>query len=340
MKINHLLAALLVLSVWGCSKNETEVGVTTPPVTIETNEVVGVADSKANTNPQWKVGAICFNNGPVGAFDEVSVKDPSIVYSGGKWHMYYTGVQGSNWKIGYASATTISGLNSSTHTLVSSIGTGGGLAAPQVFYFPTKGSWFMIYQNGRIPSFSTNSDIANPAQWTKATSMGFSDDGIDYWCISNGANVYLFYSAADGSHTIKRRSTTVAKFPYGWSESTVVATETFEGVHVYKNKADGRYYMVVEGMGASRWQELWTAATLGGIWTKVSEQWAHKSDLVYTAEHWTDQVSHMELIRSGTDEKLEIDDIDRCQMLIQGVPDGSYPSYIAIPYRIGLISNY
>jgi hypothetical protein len=39
--------------------------------------------------PTWGVSEIIFSNGPPGAFDEVSVKDPSIVYSGGKWHLFY-----------------------------------------------------------------------------------------------------------------------------------------------------------------------------------------------------------------------------------------------------------
>lgn len=288
----------------------------------------------------WNVGARCFFDGPSGAFDDIAVKDPSIINSGGRWHLFYTGTNGSAWKIGYASATTIAGLQSSTHNLVSSIGSGGGLAAPQVFYFPVKGKWFLMYQNGTTPSFSTNTDVANVAGWTAARSMGFADGGIDYWCISDGANVYLFYAANDGSHTIKRRSTTVANFPYSWSASTVVTTSTFEAPHVYKNKADGKYYMVVEDMGASRWQELWTATSLGGTWTQVNEQWAYKGNLVYKADHWTDQVSHVELIRSGTDEKLEINNINQCQMLIQGVVDGSYPGYISIPYDLGLIQNY
>lgn len=288
----------------------------------------------------WNVGARCFFDGPSGSFDDIAVKDPSLIYSGSRWHLFYTGTNGSAWKIGYASATTIDGLKNSGHTLVSSIGSGGGLAAPQIFYFPVKGRWFLIYQNGTSPAFSTNTDVANTAGWTAVRTMGFADGGIDYWCISDGTNVYLFYSANDGSHTIKRRWTTVTNFPYSWSASEVIATNTFEGPHVYRNKADGKYYMVVEDMGAGRWQELWTASNPGGTWTKVNEQWAYKGNLVYKSDHWTDQVSHVELIRSGTNERLEIDNINQCQMIIQGVVDGSYPNYISIPYDLGVIQNY
>src|SRR4030042_25875 len=125
----------------------------------------------------------------------------------------------------------------------------------------------------------------------------------------------------DGPRTIKRRSTTVANFPYGWSSAAVVATDTFEAVHVYKNKADGKYYMMVEDI--ARHQELWTADNPGGTWTKISEQWAHSNDLIDNADHWTDQGSHGEILREGPNEKLEIYDIDRCEILIPGAVNGN-----------------
>lgn len=291
---------------------------------------------KALPTPNWKAEARCFLDGPSGSFDDIAVKDPSIVYSGGSYHLYYTG-RTSIWSLGYARASTIAGLKTATHTRLTNIGTGGGLAAPQIFWFPVKGKWFLIYQNGRTASFSTNTDVGNPAGWTPVRSMGFSD-GIDFWCVSDGSYVYCFYSAADGTRTVKRRRTTIANFPYNWEAPTVVATNAFEGVHTYKNKADGKYYMIVEDI--NRHQELWTSSTLGGTWTQVSEKWASRDRLTFLAEVWTDEVSHIEVLRSGTDEKMEIDNIDRCQMLIQGVLKGSYPDYGSIPYDIGLIRNY
>lgn len=291
---------------------------------------------KALPNPTWRVDARCFLDGPTGSFDDIAVKDPSIIYSGGFYHLFYTG-RTSVWSLGYAKASSIAGLKTAAHTKLSSIGSGGGLAAPQIFWFPVKGKWFLIYQNGRTASFSTNTDVGNPAGWTPVRSMGFSD-GIDFWCISDGSYVYCFYSAADGTRTIKRRRTTITNFPYNWEAPTVCATETLEGVHVYKNKADGKYYMMVEDI--NRYQELWTATTLDGTWTKVSEQWAAGNDLIFNAEHWTDQVSHGEIVRSGTTERLEIDNIDHCQVLIQGVLNGNYGDYGSIPYDLGLMRNY
>jgi hypothetical protein len=229
--------------------------------------------------------------------------------------------------MGYANATSIAGLQTATHTNIQNHVHG---CAPNVFWFEPQGKWYLIHYS----NFSTNTDINNPDGWTDSQSMGFSD-GIDHCCISDGNNVYCFYSAQDGSRTIKRRSTTVANFPYNWSAPTVVATDTFEGPQVYKNLADGKFYMIIEEV--SRYYELWTADSLGGTWTKIEEQWAHKNKLVYFADHWTDQVSHGEIIRAGMNEKMEISDIDRCQFLIQGVVDGYYPDYGTIPYNLGII---
>jgi hypothetical protein len=232
--------------------------------------------------------------------------------------------------MGYATATSIAGLRTATHYNISNHVHG---CAPNVFFFEPQGVWYLIHYT----SFSTNTDINDPNGWTDSQSMGITDGSIDHSIISDGNNVYVFSAPDDGR--ILRRSTTVADFPYNWSAATVVATDTFEGPQVYKNIADGKFYMIIESLGGgiSRYFELWTADSPGGTWTKVEEQWAHKDQLVYFADHWTDQVSHGEIIRAGTNEKMEISDIDRCQFLIQGVVDGSYGDYGAIPYDLGVI---
>jgi hypothetical protein len=284
----------------------------------------------------WRADARCFLDGPSGAFDDIAVKDPSIVYYGGKWHLFYTGRdvgEGGSWRMGYASATTISGLNSATRHYMSSLNGGSYFCAPQVFWFEAKGKWYLIYQSGSGPTFSTNTDISNPSGWTAGQSMGFSDGVVDYWCISDGNNFYCFYSPLDG--TIQRRSTTVTNFPYNWSSPTTVATGVWEASHVYKSKADGKYYMMLEDV--TRHFELWTADSLGGSWIQLAENWAAKSNLIERAEHWTDQVSHGEIIRAGVDEKMEIRDIYQCEILIQGVVDGDYGDYVNIPYDLGII---
>ena len=337
MRYVVILSALFIIALfiyWGCENQ------TTAPVKneISSSSFSGETDISlsVNASPKWYADARCFLDGPTGSFDDISVKDPSIVYYGGKWHLFYTGRDANMWRMGYATASRIEDLKNAQHVLITSVNAGSYYCAPQVFWFEAKGKWYLIYQsNGAC--FSTNTDINNPNGWTPVSQM-FSASGVDFWCISDGSYVYCFWSPQDGSYTIKRRRTTVANFPYNWEGVTTVCSGTFEAPHVYKNKADGRYYMIVEDI--NRYFELWTATDLNGTWTKVAEQWAAKSNLVETAEHWTDQVSHGEIIRSGYNEKMEVDNLDHCLILIQGVVNGNYGDYYKIPYDLGLIHNY
>ena len=292
---------------------------------------------KVNANPTWRLDARCFFDGASGTFDDIAVKDPSIVNYGGKWHLFYTGRDASLWRMGYATASYVQNLQYMPHFYMSSLNGGSYFCAPQVFYFNAKGKWYLIYQSGLGAAYSTNSNVANYYSWAAGKSMGFTD-GLDYWCISDGSRVYCFYAPGDGSRTIKRRSTSISSFPTGWSSASTICSGVFEAPHVYKNKADGKYYMITEDI--NRYYDLWTASSLGGTWTQVKEKWASSSNLIYNADHWTDQVSHGEILRSGYNELMEINNIDQCQILIQGVVNGSYPSYGSIPYDLGLMRNY
>lgn len=330
MNYQRVSIALLVFVVFSIACSKKEKPSPTPPAPVFT----------VNANPAWKLDARCFTEGAAGTFDDLSVKDPSIVYSAGKYHLFYTARNKAvgGWQMGYVSALQISQLNTSTRSYMSALNGGSYFCAPEVFWFSSKNKWYLVYQSGLGASFSTNTDIANAMGWSAGQSMGFSD-GIDFWCISDGSYVYCFYSAQDGSKTIKRRRTTVQNFPYGWEAANAVATNTFEAPHVYKNKADGKYYMIVEDL--SRHQELWVATTLGGTWTQVAEKWAAIDNLTFLADHWTDQVSHVEALRSGTDEKMEIENINHCDILIQGVTKEGYTGdYANIAYDLGFIRNY
>src|SRR5699024_2677618 len=112
------------------------------------------------------------------------------------------------------------------HVFMGALNGGGYFCAPQVFWFEPQSKWYLVYQSGLGATFSTNSDIDNPDGWASGKTMGFGD-GIDFWVISDGNRVYCFYSAQDGSHTIKRRSTSIDNFPLNWSEPDIVADNTF-----------------------------------------------------------------------------------------------------------------
>jgi hypothetical protein len=59
---------------------------------------------------------------------------------------------------------------------------------------------------------------------------------------------------------------------------------------------------------------------------------------VRQSDRWTSSISHGELIRSGTDETMEIDPAD-LRFVFQGVDDAGYKGnrYGSIPWRMGIL---
>lgn len=57
-------------------------------------------------------------------------------------------------------------------------------------------------------------------------------------------------------------------------------------------------------------------------------------------DRWTDVVSHVELLRCGCDEKLEVDPTN-LKMLFQGVldKDREGKAYGEIPWKLGLLES-
>ena len=77
----------------------------------------------AVSNPTWYVGERVIYHGQAKPYDFYGAKDPTIVYYGGKYHVFYTGAnQGGGWQMLYTSASTISGLKNAPRTYMSSIG--------------------------------------------------------------------------------------------------------------------------------------------------------------------------------------------------------------------------
>jgi hypothetical protein len=116
---------------FACSKEETAKYI--PPVTVP-----------VKSNPSWKADARCFLDGETGTFDDMAVKDPSIVYYNGNYHLFYTGRDvgtGGNWRMGYASAVSLEGLNAAKRTYMSSLNGGSYFCAPQVFWFAARYYW-------------------------------------------------------------------------------------------------------------------------------------------------------------------------------------------------------
>jgi hypothetical protein len=158
--------------------------------------------------------------------------------------------------------------------------------------------------------------------------------------ICDAAFCYMYNTPSNGSRNIYVRRTPVGSFPTGWGAASVAVADTFEGANVYRSLADGLYYLVVEDLLDNRYYELWTSAGAGGPWTQVAEKWAWHGNLVYNADEWTTSVSHGEFIRAGVNQRLEINDINRVDFLIQGTTQLSCCPYQQIPWDLGVIRNY
>jgi hypothetical protein len=300
------------------------------------------ASAAPNPNPTWNVDDPILFRTKAEPFDHYAVKDPTIVFSNGRYHMFYTGANASGgWQMLYSSATTLEGFRTAPHVFLSRIGE-SYFAAPQVFFFEPQGLWYLIYQDGTFgAAYATTTNIADPNSWTGPRSLGISGNlGWDYYVICDNAICYMYNTPSDGSRRIFVRSTTMARFPTGWSGPSVALTDTFEGLNIYRSIADGQYYLVIEDLLDNRYYELWQSSSAGGPWAKVAEKWAWRGNLVYNGSNWTNNVSHGEFIRAGVNQRLEINDINRVDFLIQGTNQLSCCPYQQIPWDLGMIRNY
>lgn len=301
-----------------------------------------IASGAANASPSWNVDERVIFHGQANPYDYYGAKDPTIVYYGGKYHVFYTGAnQSGGWQMLYTSASTIAGLKTASRTYMSKIGE-SYFCAPQVFYYQPKGLWYLVYQDGTYgAAYATTTNIADPNSWSGPKSFGISGNmGWDYYIVCDSSNAYMYNTPSDGSGKLYVRKTTLANFPTGWSSPSVAISNSFEGAHVYKSIADGKYYMIIEDQKDGRYYELWTSSGAGGPWSQVAEKWAWRGNLTtYNADKWTTNVSHGEFIRAGYNQNMEINDINKVDFLIQGTTSLS-GDYQKITWDLGLIRNY
>lgn len=297
----------------------------------------------ANPNPSWNVDERVIFHGQCKPYDYYAAKDPTIVCYNGKYLVYYTGAnQSGGWQMCFTSASTISGLKNASRTYLSKIGE-SYFCAPELFYFEPQKLWYLVYQDGTHgAAYATSTDPSDPNSWSGPKSFGISGNmGWDYYVICDDQYAYMYNTPDDGSGKLYMRRTTLANFPNkGWSSPTVACSNVFEGAAVYKSLADNQYYLLVEAMIDGRSYELFTSSNAGGPWTLVNNKWATKSNLTkYNSDKWTTNVSHGELIRAGYNQKLEINDINKVDFLIQGTTSLS-GDYQKITWDLGLIRNY
>jgi len=286
------------------------------------------------------------------------VKDPTIVFHDGRYHVFMTTAGKNGWGMAYTSFANWDEAPKAKLFMLDKSPIGPGYrAAPQVYYFAPQKLWYLIYQGGD-PLYSTTKDIHDPSSWTapkpfyatvpQSVKNAKGEAGwLDFWNICDDSKCYLFFTNDDGSFF--RAETTLARFPEGFSEPVVAMKEKrddlFEASNTYKITGTQKYLTLVEAMGpGGRYFRAWTADRLDGQWEPIPgapmNLFAGAENVKFKNRVWSEGISHGEMIRDGVDQTLSIDPCKPLQFLYQGLdmePGKNY-EYIELPYRLGLIT--
>jgi hypothetical protein len=206
--------------------------------------------------------------------------------------------------------------------------------------------------------FSTADDPGEPTTWTqpapffaKTPAIVEKNGGwLDFWVICDSQSCHLFFSNDKGRWY--KSKTSVAKFPYGFSDPIVAmedaeAGRLFEASNVYKINGTNKYLALIEAFdGTSNWRRYfrsWTSDSLDGPWTPLHESgtfpFAGKQNVTFDGTAWSDDISHGEMIRAGYDETMAIDR-PKLQYLYQGFALGANTrEYNAIPWQLGVLTQ-
>lgn len=281
----------------------------------------------------------------------VALKDPSIVFHDGRWHVFATlRMKSGTVCMQYFNFAEWAEANTAPRTTISF--TDQYHCAPQVFYFTPHRRWYLIYQLKdparkpvMAPYFSTSQNLADPKSWTKpqimVTNAAEKEKWIDFWVICDAEKAHLFYTSDDGH--MWRRETRLADFPLGWSEEKLVMQgDIFEASHTYKVKGRDQYLTIIEALAPGRrYYQAYVADRLDGEWRPLANTLAKPfaaRENIRQAPEWTTSISHGELLRTGVDEHMEVDPI-HLRFLFQGVNEADYrgSKYGGIPWRLGLL---
>jgi hypothetical protein len=302
---------------------------------------------------QWKSSGPLIDVGPGrdAADPLVSIKDPTIVFHQGRWHVFATvRLKSGKVDIEYLNFADWSQANAAPRHILAMHDQ--YYCAPQVFYFTPHRKWYLVYQLAERtrkppfgPCFSTSDNLADPKSWTKpqpmVTNVPDKPKWIDFWVICDADKAHLFYTSNDGN--LWRRETKKSDFPSGWSEQQLaLRADIFEASHTYKLKGRSQYLTIVEAQGnGRRYYKAYLADRLDGAWRGLADTlakpFAAPGNVRQEAE-WTTNISHGELIRAGVDEMMEVDPA-HLRFLFQGASDSEYRgrSYGSIPWRLGLL---
>lgn len=261
--MNRLFYAVLILSLAGCG--------------------IAAGSSPAVQYKKWIVSKPILMRGPDGSFDNIAVKDPSIVFYNDKYHLFYTTKSGvmnesishfnvakGKWNLGmstgYVAAATLEELQNAKRYDLMAAYPEDVIFDPQVFWFEPHKMWYMIVhkkvKTKRLlaPFYCTNRNIEDVNGWSKPVEIvtGKNNDEfwIDFWIICDDNNAFMFYSNQKGS--VLSLKCPLQNFPQGFSQSKEQVAITlkgenengiwtiFEGAQVYHVKNPDKYLFISE----------------------------------------------------------------------------------------------
>jgi endo-1,4-beta-xylanase len=314
---------------------------------------------KLPTSFRWTSSGPLMVAKPSTQYPEVAIKDPSVVYHNGRWHVFSTQAKGNGWGLEYRSFTDWSNAGSANPYFLDSTRIGAGYrAAPFIFFHTPSQLWYLVFQNGNA-AYSTNPDISNPGGWSAVktfysavpsnvqTDIRNGANWLDFAVACDAVNCHLFSAGDNGK--IYRSQTTLANFPNGFGSTVVTLQDSnrnnlFEAPQVYKVRETGQYLMMVEAIGSNgRYFRSFTSNSLSGPWTAMSTStesnpFAGDANVTFPTGKWSQGISHGEILRSGYDQNLEI---SACNMrfLYQGLAPGASGTYDKLPYKLGLLTQ-
>ena len=286
----------------------------------------------------------------------IAQKDPSVVFYEGKWHVFMSSKIPGLTPIEYCPFEKWEDADKAPRTILK-ISDSKYYCAPQVFYFAPQKKWYLIYQMGAQTArkmmwvaYSTTTNIADPGSWTKAQPIldGGANDprkegGLDYWIICDDRRAYLFFTSLNGK--LWRLWTTLEDFPKGFDHCELaLQAQIFEASHTYRLKGLDKYLTIVEENGR-RYYKAYLADRLDGAWTPLADTeqkpFAGAANVrpAKGVPPWTDNVSHGELIREGSDQTMTVDPA-KLRFLFQGVLESEKAGkgYGQFPWRLGILT--
>ncbi|KAF2815794.1 uncharacterized protein BDZ99DRAFT_505478 [Mytilinidion resinicola] len=267
------------------------------------------------------------------------IKDPSIVYYNGQYHVFASTAQSSGYNLVYLSFTDFSQADSATFNYLDQTPISSGYrAAPQVFCFEPQGLWY------NPSGWSSPKHFYSGTPSTVSANIG-SGYWVDMWVICDASNCHLF-SSDDNGH-LYRSQTSLSSFPNGMNEPVVALSDSknalFEASNVY-SVGGATYLLVVEAISSDgkRYFRLWTAGSLAGPWTRLANTeanpFARADNVAFSGTAWTQSIRHGKMVRTDANQTMATSPCN-LRYLYQGVSPSASGNYNSLPWRVGLLTR-